>query len=218
MKNWIWMVGCLVTAFSVGCDFQAAVPDVDDIPAVVEGGFNSSGMARPSDNERINPVITAKFVGNHKGDPKPRHLFLTMAEAQMYMPGGKFEALETLRIGFYVNTVDVDAAASGLDEEGAKKLRDHLRGPDFFNVKQHPTAEFDAKTIEFNEDGTGTITGVFKLLGQTQDLTIPVTLDPAKKWIETKFSIDRTKFGMTYGLDSIEEQVEVHVILDGSKG
>jgi polyisoprenoid-binding protein YceI len=214
----MWIVGVLVAVVGVGCDFQATVPDVDDIPAEVAGGFNSSGMARPPDVERINPVITAKFVGNHKGDPKPRHLFLSMAEAQMYMPGGKFEDLETLRIGFYVNTVDVDAAASGLDEEGAKKLRDHLRGPDFFNVKQHPTAEFDAKTIEFKEDNTGTITGTLKLLGQTQEMTIPVTIDPAKKWIETKFSIDRTKFGMNYGLDSIEEMVEVHVILDGTKG
>lgn len=221
MNRCFWMVGCLVMLAVLGCDNKPQQGEADTSQTKTFGpeGMSTSGMGRPADIENINPVIAVKFIGKHKGDdPKPRHVTLSMAEAQMHMPGGKFLAMDTLRIGFYVNTLDVDPAASGLGAEEAVKLRDHLKGPDFFNVKQYPTAEFDAKSIKLNEDGTGEITGTFKMLTQSQELTIPVTHNAEKKLLEAKFELDRTKFGMTYGVENVAEMVEVQISLDGSKG
>lgn len=221
MKRWISLASLLLLSFVVGCPETPTDSGVDmtGVPKFGPEGMGSSGMARPVNVERVNPVVTVKFVGAHKGDkPDPRHLFLTMAEGQMFMPGGELKALETLRIGMYTSTVDVDPAASGLDKEGAEKLRNHLRGPDFFNTKQFPTAEFEATSIKLNDDGTGTIVGNLKMMGQTGEVTAPVTYDTDKKVIEAKFQMDRTKFGMNYGLERIEEMVDVIITLDVSKG
>lgn len=221
MKRWISLASLLLLSFVVGCPETPTDSGVDmtGVPKFGPEGMGSSGMARPVNVERVNPVVTVKFVGAHKGDkPDPRHLFLTMAEGQMFMPGGELKALETLRIGMYTSTVDVDPAASSLDKEGAEKLRNHLRGPDFFNTKQFPTAEFEATSIKLNDDGTGTIVGNLKMMGQTGEVTAPVTYDADKKVIEAKFQMDRTKFGMNYGLERIEEMVDVIITLDVSKG
>jgi len=221
MKRWISLASLLVMSLVVGCWDTPTDSGVDTtgVPQFGPEGMSSSGMARPANVERVNPVVTVKFVGAHKGDkPDPRHLFLTMAEGQMFMPGGELKALKTLRLGLYTVSVDVDAAASGLDKEGGEKLRDHLRGPDFFNTKQFPTAEFEATSIELNDDGTGTIVGTLKMLGQTGEVTAPVTYDTETKVMEAKFQMDRTKFGMTYGLERIEEMVDVIITLDVSKG
>lgn len=221
MKSWFLMLGCVVLLGLVGCENKPQQGEADTSKTKSFGpeGMNTSGMARPANTERVNPVISVKFIGRHKGaEPKPRHLFLTMAEGQVYMPGSKFLALETMKIGFYVMTIDVDAKASGLTDEEAVKLREHLRGPDFFNTKQFQTAEFDSTKITLNEDGTGTIVGNLKLLGQTQEITVPVTHNAEKKTLEAKFDLDRTKFGMNFGLDTIEENVEVQISVDASKG
>jgi hypothetical protein len=183
-------------------------------------GMNTSGMARPTDTERVIAKTAVKLIGRHKGDdPKPRHItFMMPPDCQVYMPGGKFEALESFRLGFVMQMLDVEAEASGLDKEGATKLADHLRGPDFFNTKQHRTAMFESTSIKLNGDGTGTVVGKFKMIGQEQELTIPVTYNAEKKLLEAKFDLDRTQFGMNFGLDTIEEKVEVQISLDASNG
>jgi polyisoprenoid-binding protein YceI len=219
MEKRFWIVlGCVLLG-ALGCDYRTDVPDVDDIPEQVAGkGFDTSGMAKAVDKERINPVINIRFVGNHKGDdPKPRHGYFSMAEGEFFMPEGKFENLESIRMGIYLNTLMIDYTASGLDEESGKKLREHLAGPDFFNIKENPTAEFLSSSITLNEDGTGTVVGTLSMLGEKQEMTMPVTVTK-EKTLEAKFQLDRTKFGMNFGLDNIAELIDVTVVLDGSKG
>lgn len=221
MNRCLWMLGCVAMLMAaVGCDNTPKQGEADTSQTKQFGdkGMDTSGMGKQRDKERINPSVTVKFIGRHKGDePKPRHLTIMMAESQMYIPGGKLAALETLKIGFYCNMLEVEPEASGLSKEEATKLADHLRGPDFFNIKQYPTADFEATSIKLNEDGTGTIVGNLKLLGQTNELTIPVTHDADKKVLVAKFQLDRTKFGMNFGLDNIEEMVDVEITLDASK-
>ncbi len=221
MNRCLWMLGCVaMMAAAVGCDNtpKQGEADTSQTKQFGEKGMDTSGMARPSNSERINPAVTVKFIGRHKGDePKPRHLTMMMAESQMYIPGGKLAALETLKIGFMSMMLEVDAEASGLSKEEATKLAEHLRGPDFFNHKQYPTADFEATSIKLNEDGTGTIVGNLQLLGQKNELTIPVTYDEDKKVLVAKFQLDRTKFGMNFGLDNIEEMVDVEITLNGGR-
>lgn len=214
MNRGVLAFGCVALLAFVGCETKPQVGEADtsQTKAFDEKGMDTSGMGKQRDMERVNPAITVKFIGRHKGDePKPRHLSFMMAEGQMFMPKGEWLALESMKLGFYTEMLEVDAEASGLDKEQAAKLADHLRGPDFFNAKQHGTAEFEATSIKLNEDGTGTIVGKLKLLGQTAELTIPVTHNAEKKSLEAKFDLDRTQFGMNFGLDNIEEKIEVQI-------
>ncbi|MBL8890318.1 MAG: YceI family protein [Planctomycetaceae bacterium] len=220
MKRVLLALSCL--AMLVGCENKPQVGEADTSETKQFGseGMNVSGMARPTNNERVIATTTVKLIGRHKGaEPKPRHItFMMPPDCQVYMPGGKFEAMESFRIGFVMEMLDVELEASGLDKEQAGKLAEHLRGPDFFNTKQHRTAMFETSSVKLNPDGTGTVVGKLKMLGQEQELTIPVTHNAEKKVLEAKFDLDRTQFGMTYGVDSIEEKVEVQISLDVSNG
>ncbi|MDP1561410.1 MAG: YceI family protein [Pirellulaceae bacterium] len=221
MKSWFLMLGCVALLGLVGCENKPQQGEADTSKTKSFGpeGMKTTGMAKATDTERATPIVVLKMIGRHKGaEPKPRHVNFADITGQMYMPGGKFLALESIRLGFVVQMLDVDAEASGLSKEEAGKLREHLRGVDFFNTKQFQTAEFETTSVKLNEDGTGTIVGKLKLLGQTQELTIPVTHNAEKKLLEAKFDLDRTKFGMNFGLDTVEEVVEVQISLDGSKG
>lgn len=219
MNRGVLALGCVALLALVGCENKPQVGEADtsETKQFGEKGMDTSGMGKQRDTERVNPAITVKFIGRHKGaEPKPRHLTFIMAEGQMFMPKGEWLALESMKLGFYTEMLEVDAEASGLGKEEATKLADHLRGPDFFNAKQFGTAEFEATSIKLNEDGTGTIVGKLKLLGQTAELTIPVTHKPEEKTLEAKFDLDRTQFGMNYGLENIEEKVEVQITVKAS--
>lgn len=219
-------LSCL--ALLVGCENKPQVGETDTSSSGATGssgandkkGFDVSGMGRPSNKERVIAISNVKMIGRHKGDdPKPRHLFFMMPpDCQFYMPGGKFEALESLKMGFTMEMLDVEAEASGLDKEQAAKLSEHLRGPDFFNTKQFRTGTFESTSVKLNGDGTGTVVGKLTLVGKEQEMTIPVTYNAEKKVLEAKFDVDRTQFGINFGLDSIEEKVEVQISLDVSKG
>jgi polyisoprenoid-binding protein YceI len=99
----------------------------------------------------------------------------------------------------------IDCASLYSDDE---KLTAHLKGPDFFNAKENPTATFKSTKVAKDGDKV-TITGDLTLLGKTKPVTMTCacahkdgTLD-----LKSEFTIDRTQWGMTYGEGKIEKDV-----------
>jgi len=151
-----------------------------------------------------------KFVGLHKGDdPKPRHGTFETFTGSVASADGK---LTSLAVEIQTDSIKIEPEASGLDEAGAGKLVGHLSSPDFFNVKQFPAASFKSDSFETAADGTVTVKGKLTMLGEAQDISFPakVSLDGGLS-IEGTFKIDRTKFGMIFGLETIEEEVEMTI-------
>lgn len=103
-----------------------------------------------------------------------------------------------------------------------QRLTNHLKSPDFFDVRRFPTAAFQSAAIvrDENNENAYTITGELTLHGVTQQIEIPatVTVDGAKVEMESQFTINRTQFAMTWGPDRVEEEVEVTVVIgDGRR-
>lgn len=81
---------------------------------------------------------------------------------------------------------------------------DHLRGGDFFNANQFPTIDFVSTSITATGDDTFDVTGNLTLHGETQEVTMPVTMTgtgtnrqgKAIIGFHSEFAIDRTDFGM----------------------
>ena len=88
-------------------------------------------------------------------------------------------------------------------------LTDHLKTPDFFNVREFPKCTFKTTKIEPSEDGMCTVTGDLTILGNTKSITFPaeVSMEDDELKLKAEFDIDRTEFGMNYGEDSIEKEV-----------
>ena len=92
------------------------------------------------------------------------------------------------------------------------KLTEHLKNPDFFDVRKYPKAVFESTGIK-HDDATGEvkIVGKLKLLAKTEEMTVPVEVEMTDESLKlvAKFKIDRMKWGMTYGQGKINDEVDI---------
>ena len=109
-------------------------------------------------------------------------------------------------------------------DTGNTKRDQHLRSPDFFNVKQFPLLSFKSTSVKAVKDGYE-VTGDFSLHGQTQSITF--TLMGGKKaefpkgvqrtgfW--TDLVLKRSDFGMEKFKGALGDEVHVSVSFEGVK-
>lgn len=141
-----------------------------------------------------------QFVGTHKGDkPDPRTGTFNRFHGEAKAAGGKLDSV----------TIEIETESLKTEID---KLTNHLKSPDFFDVRQHPKATFKSTKIEPADAGMVTITGDLTLLGTTKSITFPakVTVENDVNLI-TEFTIDRTEFGMDYGADNVHKEIAMTV-------
>ena len=97
------------------------------------------------------------------------------------------------------------------------KARDqHLNGPDFFDSEKFPKIEFESASVS-ESGGTYKVTGKLKMMGQEQELVMPLQLLGIGKGplgrirlgMIGKFTIKRSDFGMKHMLDAIGDDVAI---------
>lgn len=90
-------------------------------------------------------------------------------------------------------------------------LTQHLKNPDFFNVRKFPKISFQSKKIVLTGEATADITGIMTMLDKDVEITIPVKVEMTEETLtlHAEFKIDRTKWGMNYGQGKINNDVEV---------
>ena len=95
------------------------------------------------------------------------------------------------------------------------KLTNHLKNPDFFDVRKYPTVTFESTRVVPGTDGAGKIIGKLTMLGETKELVVPVQsqLTEEQLTVDADFSIDRTRWGMDYGVGEINNDVAVRARL-----
>lgn len=117
-----------------------------------------------------------------------------------------------------IETASVDTAHAKRDE--------HLRGPDFFNVKEFPTMKFKSTAVNFSGNGIGSVSGDLTLMGVTKPVTLTVQrmgcgVNPLSKKETCGFDasgmIKRSEFGMKYGVPNIGDDVVLYVSLEATK-
>jgi polyisoprenoid-binding protein YceI len=98
------------------------------------------------------------------------------------------------------------------------KLTAHLKSPDFFGVKSNPKSKFVSTRVEKADFGYK-VTGDLTLLGRTKSITFPatVTLADGTLTLTSKFSIDRTEWGMTFARGKVHDEVKLSVSVKATK-
>ena len=93
-----------------------------------------------------------------------------------------------------------------------EKLTAHLKNADFFDVLEYPGASFKSTSITTGENGDVTVTGDLTLLKETKSISFPATVstDGGLK-LEAAFTIDRSEFGMNFGLDKVDKEVAMTI-------
>ena len=187
---------------------SATVPPSEKPPAETPATGATAAAADAGANTLVLTEANTKveFVGLHVGDkPDPRKGGFGKLTGTATLDGG---TLKSLAVEF-----DTDSLTTELPP-----LTTHLKSPDFFDVKQHPTAKFETTSIEegAGADGKVNVTGNLTLLGITKPITMPatVTTEGGLK-LKAEFSIDRTEFGMTFGEGKVEKMVAMTVTVGG---
>ena len=121
------------------------------------------------------------------------------------------------------SSVELTVPVESLDSRNPKRDQ-HLKSPDFFNAKQFPTLSFKSNKVE----GTGNlykISGDFTLHGVTKPITIEFKKGAEAKGMEgemrgggeTRFTIKRSDYGMTFMQGPLGDEVNIIVSVEGIK-
>jgi polyisoprenoid-binding protein YceI len=104
--------------------------------------------------------------------------------------------------------------------EAGEKLDGHLKSPEFFDVAKFGEAVYEITAVNYTGATVAEVTGNLSLKG----ITVPVkftanirNLDDKKFFGQANFNIDRTAFGMNYGVGMVSNDVQVAVYLFASK-
>lgn len=125
-------------------------------------------------------------------------------------PGGFNEFKGTVEVGDNsVSKLEVEIQTASLFSDD-DKLTEHLKTPDFFDVRSHPTATFVAEN--FSAGANQTISGKLTLLGVTKEVQLvgSVKVEPGFS-LNAEITLDRAEFGMTYGEGKVDNAVKVTV-------
>jgi len=101
--------------------------------------------------------------------------------------------------------VEITIPVDSIHTRDEKRDR-HLEGPDFFNGKENPDLTFKSTAIAGKGGDRYEVTGDLEIAGVVQPLTMMVAKTGendsrgGRLGYETTFEIERSKFGMNYGL------------------
>ncbi|ETX01566.1 MAG: polyprenyl-pyrophosphate binding protein [Candidatus Entotheonella factor] len=172
------------------------------------------GTALAADKFKIDPSHTsATFRVLHQGYSYVAGRFNEIAGDVVFDENDYLKS----QVNIVIKTESVDT--------NHKKRDDHLRSPDFFNAKEFPEMTFKSTGVEQTGDKAGKLMGDLTLLGVTKPVTLEVVFNriaPNRKNIviagfSAKGSIKRTDFGMTYGLQGIGDEIDIHIEAEAHK-
>jgi len=164
----------------------------------------------------------AKFGGKHKGKIKFKDGQLTFTDS----------ALTSATFSMDMNSISCEDIE---DEESNKKLINHLKSSDFFDVENHATASFNTTGIvkygKDTKDGPEIykLTGDMTIKGVTQSVKLRAKLYIYKGSsisATAKLEIDRSEFDINYGSGSffdnlcdkiIQDEIELYINLVARK-
>ncbi len=124
------------------------------------------------------------------------------------------------------STVEFQVKAESVDTGNAKRDQ-HLRSADFFNAKQFPVITFKSTRVteKAGQEMVLEVTGDFNLHGVKKSITIDVEITGQKKSPQvgeiigflTTFSIKRSEYGMNFGLEGVNDDIQITVSVEAGK-
>ncbi len=168
-------------------------------------GF-SGAMTHAADLNLAKDVSKIEFVGS-KPDGKHKGGFKKFEVAAV----ADFDSPDRSSLN-----IQIDAGSLWSDDE---KLTNHLKSPDFFDVRKYPSITFESTEIVPGQgddaEPHAMIKGNMVMLGKSVEMEVPIKANVTDEAVEltAEFEIDRTKWGMDYGQGKIDNTVKISVEL-----
>ena len=182
------------------------------VPSVLAATFAAaSAYAEPAQYELDPAHTTVYFTIDHVGFAGTLGIFGDVSGTFTY-------DMETQDLS------DVAVTITAASVNTFNEARDgHVRNGDFLDVAAHPEITFTADGGTASSETAGSVTGDLTILGQTQPVTLNVTLNRAAEYpfghkrfvlgLSLDGTINRSDFGMTYAVDNglVGDQVDIRV-------
>lgn len=177
--------------------------------AALLAGLTTAAVAEPASYEIDEDHFSIGFLVEHVGYADTLGQFL---EAE-----GRFvydEAANELHEGEVV--IQTDSVFTNHERRD-----NHLRDDDFLDAASHATIRFKATEWIPDDDSSGTLEGELTLLGKTRPVALQVTVNKSAPYpfgheqqtlgISARTTIERSEWGMTYGVedDLVGDEVEL---------
>jgi polyisoprenoid-binding protein YceI len=115
----------------------------------------------------------------------------------------------------------VNVAGLKVTDAAGDKLQGHLSSADFLDVAKFGEATFTITNVTYTKGDRATVTGDLSLHGVKAPITFTAyvrSTDAAKGFFaEAFFPLDRTVFGVSYGVGMVDTDVQLAVHLYASK-
>ena len=184
---------------------NSAQPTSTASPPSQSSNIDMDAQSIPISKERSNMTWSSKKIvgsSNHTGTIDIQDGMILVSEGQV--SGGEF-------------TIDMNSIQN--TEAGAgERLVGHLKSADFFDVENFPDSKMKITKIEKmnGSEGAYSVTGNLTIKGKTNQITFPAKIkqDGNNVIADATFSIDRTKWGVTYGSGSFFDNLGDNAIDD----
>lgn len=121
--------------------------------------------------------------------------------------------------------IEIDAASI---YTGMQKRDDHLKSPDFFDVKQFPNIVFKSTAVEASGPNEYQVSGDLTIHGVTKSVTIPFTHNAALTLpkemggafitgFDGALTIDRHDYGISWGKGALGDEIAISLTLEGMR-
>ena len=110
----------------------------------------------------------------------------------------------------------IDLANVKVTDAAGAKLEGHLKTADFFDVAKFSEATYKISSVTYTNDNNATIVGNLNLKGASLPVSFQVVIrnsDEKGFFGEAFFSLDRTAFGVNYGIGNVAKDVQLAVHL-----
>ncbi len=178
----------------------------------------SSPIAHAADNYKLDPAHTSVIFGvSHMGFSYTYGRFNEVAGN--YILDQENPANSQFQLTINAGSIDT----------GNEKRDEHLRGPDFFNVKQFPLITFQSKQVSASKNEAGEtvyeVTGDLTIHGVTRSVPISLRLLKTGEGMQgetrTGFLCEkhlmRTEYGMTNMVPAVGDEIAVTISFEGVK-
>ncbi len=123
------------------------------------------------------------------------------------------------------SSVSITIDADSIDTNNAGRDR-HLKGGDFFSVKEFPEITFTSTAVKPGKKGVFAVTGLLKMHGTEKEVTAEVRQVGSGKGprgqqragFEARFSVNRLDFGVDYMPQGLGKEVTVELAIEGVLG
>ncbi len=203
-RSFVSISALITTALLLGMGFastQAATSPKAAVPT----------QSTPSSTFEIDDTHSmALFRVQHLGAGRFWGLIHDVSGAVQYVP----ETSISMTVSIKTESIDTNNA----------KLDRHLKSPDFFNAVEFPTMNFVSTSSKRMDDGRFEVSGDLTIRGVTKQVTVPFECSAisniggvTRAGFEATFNINRSEFGVTYGVEkkTLGDETRVIVSIEG---